>query len=132
MESYTKEQRVIIVKTRYRYGKMVNYHVISRNGDQHWSPSSYDLTPCGFFLWGVCEISCLCQQTRNDSWAQGEDSTCHWRNIAAIMRKCPREFRQKSKSVPAESWGKFVGYCVPQLMAVCVLYSEIKTSALFE
>jgi hypothetical protein len=48
------------------------------------------------------------------------------------MRKCHREFRQKSKSVPAESWGTFVGYCAPQLIAVCVLYTEIKISALFE
>ena len=49
-----------------------------------------------------------------------------------IMRKCHREFRQKRKSVPAESWGTFVGYCVPQLIAVCVLYTEIKISTLFE
>jgi hypothetical protein len=48
------------------------------------------------------------------------------------MRKCHREFRQKSKSVPTESWGTFVGYCVPQLIAVCVIYTEIKISALFE
>ena len=48
------------------------------------------------------------------------------------MRKCHREFSQKSKSVPAESWGTFVGYCVPQLIEVCVLYTEIKISALFE
>jgi len=48
----------------------------------------------------------------------------------AIMRKCHREFRQKRKSVPAESWGTFVGYCVPQLIAVCVLYIEIKISTL--
>jgi hypothetical protein len=34
--------------------------------------------------------------------------------------------------VPAEWWGTFVGYCVPQLIAVCVLYTEIKISALFE
>jgi hypothetical protein len=60
------------------------------------------------------------------------DSTCHWRKWAAIMRKCHREFRQKSKCVPAESWGTFAGYCVPQLIAVCVLYTEIKISALFE
>ena len=78
----------------------------------------------------VCEILCLCQQTTNNSWAQGGDSTCHWRNWAAIMRKCHRKFRQKSKSVPAESWGTFVGYCVPQLIAVRVLYTEIKISAL--
>jgi len=32
----------------------------------------------------------------------------------------------------AESWGTFVGYCVPQLIAVCVLYTEIKISAMFE
>ena len=57
---------------------------------------------------------------------------CHWRNRAAIMRKCHRELHQKSKNVPAESWGTFVGYCVPQLIAVCVLHSEIKISALFE
>jgi hypothetical protein len=48
------------------------------------------------------------------------------------MRKCHREFRQKCKSVLAESWGTFVGYCVPQLIAVCVIYTEIKISALFE
>jgi len=48
------------------------------------------------------------------------------------MRKCHREFSQKSNSVPAESCGTFVGYCVPQLIAVCVLYSEVKISALFE
>ena len=34
--------------------------------------------------------------------------------------------------MPAESWGTFVGYCVPQLIAVCVLYTEIKISTLFE
>jgi len=34
--------------------------------------------------------------------------------------------------VPAESWGTFVGYCVPQLFAVCVLYTEIKISTLIE
>jgi hypothetical protein len=36
------------------------------------------------------------------------------------------------KSVPGESWGTFVGYCVPQLIVVCLLYTEIKISALFE
>ena len=34
--------------------------------------------------------------------------------------------------MPAESWGTFVGYCVPQLITVCVLYTEIKISTLFE
>jgi hypothetical protein len=29
---------------------------------------------------GVSETSSLCQQTTNNSWAQGGDSTCHWRN----------------------------------------------------
>jgi len=81
---------------------------------------------------GVCEISCLCQQTTSNSWAQGGDWTCYWRNWAAIMRKCHREFRQKRKSVPAESWGTFFGYCVPQLIAVCLLYTEIKIPTLFE
>jgi hypothetical protein len=57
---------------------------------------------------------------------------CHWRNWATVMRKCHREFRQKSKSVPAESWRTFVRYCVPQLITVCVLYTERKISALFE
>jgi hypothetical protein len=43
------------------------------------------------------------------------------------MRKCHhREFRQKRKSVPA-----FVGYCVPHLTAVCVLYTEIKNISTF-
>ena len=31
----------------------------------------------------------------------------------------------------SRGWGTFVGYCVPQLIAVCVLYTEIKISALF-
>jgi hypothetical protein len=46
------------------------------------------------------------------------------------MRTCHREFRQKSNSVPAELWGKFVGCCVgyrvPKLIAVGVLHTEIK------
>jgi hypothetical protein len=42
------------------------------------------------------------------------------------------ECRQKIKSVPAESWGIFVGNCFPHLIAVCVLYTEIKISALFK
>jgi hypothetical protein len=88
--------------------------------------------PMRLLSMGVCEISCLCEQTTNNSWAQGGDSTYHWRNWAAVMQMCHWEFRQKSKSVPAESWGTFVGFCVPQLMAVCVLYTEIKISALFE
>jgi hypothetical protein len=29
---------------------------------------------------------------------------------------------EKSTSVPAETWGKFVGYCVPQLIAVWVYF----------
>jgi len=81
---------------------------------------------------GVYEISCLCQQTTNNSWSQGGDSTCHWQNWAAVMPKCHREFRQKIKSVPAESWRPCVGYCVPQLITVSVLCTEIKLSALFE
>ena len=28
----------------------------------------------------VFEILCLCQQTTNNSWVQGGDSTCQWRN----------------------------------------------------
>ena len=48
------------------------------------------------------------------------------------MWECHREFRQKRKSVPAESRGIFVGYCVPQLITLCVLYTEIKIAALFE
>jgi hypothetical protein len=34
--------------------------------------------------------------------------------------------------VPAESWGTFVPYFFPQLKAVCVLYTEIKISTIFE
>jgi hypothetical protein len=61
----------------------------------------------------------------------GRDWTCHWRNWAAVMPKRHRECRKKIKSVPAESWGTFVWNCVPHLIAVCVLYTEIKISALF-
>ena len=43
-----------------------------------------------------------------------------------------KEQEWKNKSVPAEYWGTFVGYCVPQLIAVCVLHTEIKILALFE
>jgi len=51
---------------------------------------------------------------------------------------CPNKsarFKIRTLSSPMtqpESWGTFVGYCVPQLIAVCVLYTEIKISALFE
>jgi hypothetical protein len=48
------------------------------------------------------------------------------------MPKRHQKCRQKIKSVPAESWGTFVGNCVPHLIAVCVLYTEIKISILFE
>jgi hypothetical protein len=54
MERYTKEQRVVIVKTHYKYGERrgnSSQSVISRNGSQNWPPSSCDLTPCDFFLW---------------------------------------------------------------------------------
>jgi len=37
-----------------------------------------------------------------------------------------------SPTTQAESWGTFVGYCVPQLIAVCVIDTEIKISALVE
>jgi hypothetical protein len=47
------------------------------------------------------------------------------------MLKCHREFRQKSKSVTAESWGTFVGYFVSQLIAACVLYNETKYQHFF-
>jgi hypothetical protein len=55
MEGYTKEQRVIIVKTLYKYGELCgngSQSVISRHGDQNWPPSSWDLKKCDFFLWG--------------------------------------------------------------------------------
>ena len=68
----------------------------------------------------VCVCVCVCACVR----ARAHTHT--------IMRKCHREFRQKRKSVPAESWWTFVGYCVPQLIAVCVLYTEIRISILFE
>jgi hypothetical protein len=42
-------------------------------------------------------------------------------NFVKIARVC-----QQSRE------GTFVGYCVPQLIAVCVLYTEIKISAPFE
>ena len=38
----------------------------------------------------------------------------------------------KRTRVCQQSWGKFFGYCVPQLIAVCVLYTEIKISVLSE
>jgi len=42
------------------------------------------------------------------------------------------EVRAYSSPTTAELWGIFVGYCVPQLITVCVLYTEIKISALFQ
>ena len=50
------------------------------------------------------------------------------RNYAEMLSR----ISSKNKSVPEESWWIFVGYCVPQLIAVCVIYTEIKISALFE
>ena len=103
--------------------------VISRNGDQNWPPRSCDLTQCNFSFFGVCEISCLCQQITNNSWAQGWDLTCLWWNWAAIMQKCHREFRQKSKSVPAESWGYICQILRSTInCSVCTLYWNKNTS----
>jgi hypothetical protein len=56
MQRYSKEQRVIIVKTPFQiWGNLCgnsSQSVISRNGDQNLPPRSRDLTPCDFFLWG--------------------------------------------------------------------------------
>jgi hypothetical protein len=56
MERYTKEQRVIIVKTHHKYGesyaetvrKVSSHAMVIRIGHLR----SCDLTPCNFFLWG--------------------------------------------------------------------------------
>ena len=134
-ERYTKEHRVIIVKTHYKYGKVM-WKQFAKCRRRQWrselATKVVRFDTVRLLSLGVCEISCLCQQTTNISWAQDGVSTCHWRNWASILKKCHLEFRQKSNSVPAESWGTFVGYCVPQLIAVCLLYTEIKISALFE
>ena len=123
MESYSKEQRVIIVKTHYRYwgnGKLP-CHLTQWRSALATEFVRFDTVRLLSFG-RVCEISCLCQQTTNNSWAQGGDSTCHWRNGATIMRKCHREFRQKSKSLPAESWGEiFRILCSTINGSVCTL-----------
>ena len=44
---------------------------------------------------------------------------------------CPNK-NAFSSPTTQHSWGTFVRYCVPQLIAVCVLYTDIKISTLFE
>jgi hypothetical protein len=54
--------------------------------------------------------------------------------IQGVPKKRAHDLKMLKEStiVPAESWWTFVGYCVTQLIAVCVLNTETKISALFE
>ena len=124
VERYTKEQRVIIVKTHYKYGEMVNYHVISRNGNQHWPPFSCDLTLCGFFLWGgVCEISCLCQQTPKNSLAQGGDSTCQLAKLSRNYAEMSSRISSKEQECASRVVGEICRiFCSTINCSVCTLY----------
>jgi hypothetical protein len=46
--------------------------VISRIGDQNWPPTSCDLTPCGFFLWGFVKSHVYVNQTQTISELKAE------------------------------------------------------------
>lgn len=111
--------------------KNVPGRVISRCVDQEWPPRSCCLTPCDFVPWGFVISRAYANEPQTIPGLKAGGSTCHWRNRAAVMRKCG-QFRQKSKSLPAESWGDICRIlCCTVDRSVCVLCTEIKISALF-
>jgi hypothetical protein len=105
--------------------------VISRNGDWNWPPRSCDLSPCDFFLWGFVKSCVYANKPQTIPELKAEIGRVIG-EIEAQLCENVIENVVKRGSVPAESWGTFVGYCFPQLIAVCVLCTEIKISTLFE
>ena len=105
--------------------------VISRNGDRNWPPRSSDLSPCDFFLWGFVKSRVYAYKPQTIPELKAEIGRVIGETEPQLCGNVIENF-VKRESVPAESWGTFVGYCVPQLIAVCVLYTEIKISTLFE
>jgi len=51
-----------------------------------------------------------------------------------LLAKLSRNYAEMSSRISSkeEKYASGVGYCVSQLIAVCVLYTEIKISTLFE
>ena len=124
MERYTKEQRVIVVKTHYKYGESYaeTFRKIRGIFGRRNAPNQ-------------STVQRIIKKFEETGSIMNSKTHAHARahtHTHTFMRKCHREFHQKRKSVPAELWGTFVGYCVPQLITVCVLYTEIKISTLFE
>jgi hypothetical protein len=111
----TKEQSVIIVKTHYKYGesctetvRKVSSHAMAIRIGHRGRASWHRATSSFGSLWSFVSMP-----TKHKQFLSSRRRfDCHWRNWAAVMRKCHQEFRQKIKSVPAASWGTFVGYCV--------------------
>jgi hypothetical protein len=104
--------------------------VISRNSDRNSQPRSCDLSLCDFFLWGFVKSRVYANkpQTIPELKAEigrviGETELQLCENVENFVKRA---------RVCQQSWGTFVGYCFPQLIAVCVLYIEIKISTLFE
>ena len=118
MERCTKEYRVIIVKTHYMWDDTALHAVSSdamaiRIGHR------------------VCEISCLRHKPQTIPELK-TDIRRVFGEIEPQLCGIVIENLVKRVGVWQQSSGTFVGYCVPQLIAVCVLYTEIKISALFE
>jgi hypothetical protein len=53
--------RISMAALRLLFGN----HIISRNGDIPWPPTSPDLTVCDFFLWGYLKIKVFSHRPRS-------------------------------------------------------------------
>jgi hypothetical protein len=89
------------------------------------------LTPRGYFLWGFVQSRVYVNkpQTIPELKAEfprviGEIEPQLWENVT-------ENFVKRASVYQLSRGGTFVGYCVPKLIAVCVLYTEIKIPALF-
>jgi hypothetical protein len=105
--------------------------VISRNGDQNWPPRSCDLTPCDFFLWGFVKSCVYANKPQTIPELKVEIRRVIGETEPQLCGNVIKNFIKRTRVCQQSRGGAFVGYCVPQLIAVCVLYTEIKISALF-
>jgi hypothetical protein len=134
MERYTKEQRVIIVKTHYKYGE--SYAETVRKVSSH--AMAIRIRHRGHAIWHSAT------SFFGSSWNLVSMSTNHKQFLSSRGRfdvsvaKLSRNYVEMSSIISwkgRECASRVVGdvceCCVPQLIAVCVLYNEIKISALF-
>jgi hypothetical protein len=134
-ERYTKEQHVIIVKMHYKYGesyaetvrKVSSHAMVIRIG--HWGRAIWHCATSFFgSLWNLVSMPTNHKQflsSRRRFDVSLAKMSCNYVEMSSRISS-------KEQECASRVVGSFVGYCVPQLIAVCVLYTEIKISELFE